>query len=70
MLLNLPADGSVLMEDVTYKLGCFVIVGPESRNLLAKVAYGDVSNQAMPFGSSKEIYVPRQVPGQSHELRR
>jgi dimethylglycine dehydrogenase len=47
------------MEDLTYKLGCFVIVGPESRNLLAKVAYGDVSNATMPFGTSKEIYVGR-----------
>jgi dimethylglycine dehydrogenase len=59
MLQNLPTDGSVLMEDLTYKLGCFVIVGPESRNLLAKVAYGDVSNDALPFGTSKEIYVGR-----------
>jgi dimethylglycine dehydrogenase len=59
MLLNLPADGSVNMEDLTYKLGCLVIVGPQSRNLLAKVAYGEVSNEALPFGSSKEIYVGR-----------
>ena len=59
MMLNLPADGSVQMEDLTYKQGCFVIVGPESRNLLAKVAYGDVSNEAMPFGTSKEIFVGR-----------
>ena len=40
-------------------MGCFVIAGPESRNLLAKVAYGDVSNEALPFGTSKEIYVGR-----------
>jgi dimethylglycine dehydrogenase len=59
MLLNLPDDGSVQMEDLTYKRGCFVIVGPDSRNLLAKVAYGDVSNEAMPFGTSSEIYVGR-----------
>ncbi len=59
MLLNLPDDGSVQMEDLTYRLGCFVIVGPESRKLLAKVAYGDVSNEAMPFGTSTEIYVGR-----------
>jgi dimethylglycine dehydrogenase len=59
MLQNLPTDGSVLMEDLTYKMGCFVIVGPKSRNLLAKVAYGDVSNEALPFGTSKEIYIGR-----------
>ncbi len=59
MILNLPEDGSVLMEDLTYKLGCFVVAGPESRNLLTKVAHGDISNEAMPFVTSKEIYVGR-----------
>jgi dimethylglycine dehydrogenase len=59
MLLNLPDDGSVQMEDLTYRLGCFVIVGPESRNLLEKVVYGDISNEAMPFSTSTEIYVGR-----------
>jgi len=59
MLLNLPGDGSVQMEDLTYKMGCFVIVGPKSRQLLEKICYGDVSNAAFPFGTSQEIYVGR-----------
>lgn len=59
MLQNLPEDGSVRMEDVTYELGCLVIAGPKSRNVLAKACYGDVSNEVFPFGTSQELYVGR-----------
>jgi dimethylglycine dehydrogenase len=59
LLLNLPADGSVVMEDVTYQMGCFVIAGPKSRDLLEKVVYGDVSNTAFPFATTRELYVGR-----------
>ena len=59
MMLNLPEDGSVRMEDLTYKWGCFVIAGPKSRDLLAKVAYDDVSDAALPFATSRELFVGR-----------
>ncbi len=59
MIQNLPADGSVTMEDVTYKLGCLVIAGPKSRDVLAEACYGDVSNEAFPFGTSRELFVGR-----------
>jgi dimethylglycine dehydrogenase len=59
MLENLPKDGSVRMEDLTYQMGCLVVVGPKSREVLAKVAYDDVSNDAFKFGTSQEIYVGR-----------
>jgi len=59
MIQNLPEDGSVRMEDLTYKMGCFVIVGPKSRELLQKASYMDVSNASFPFGSSREIFVGR-----------
>ena len=59
LILNLPEDGSVQMNDLTYKLGCFVIAGPESRNLLTKISHGDITNEAMPFVTSKEIFVGR-----------
>jgi len=59
MMLNLSDDGSVLMEDLTYKQGCFIIAGPKTRDLLAKVAYGDVSNEALPFSTSKALYIGR-----------
>jgi dimethylglycine dehydrogenase len=59
LMQHLPADGGVCMEDLTYKLGCLVIAGPKSRDVLAKACYNDVSNQAFPFGTSREIYVGR-----------
>jgi len=59
LMQNLPADGSVCMEDLTYQQGCFVLAGPESRAVLAKASYDDVSNEAFPFGTSREIYVGR-----------
>ena len=59
MMENLPSDGSVCMEDVTYRMGCLVIAGPRSRDVLAKASYDDVSNEAFPFGTSREIYVGR-----------
>ncbi len=59
LMQHLPADGSVQMEDLTYALGCLVIAGPKSRDLLAAVTYRDVSNPAFPFGTSRELYVGR-----------
>jgi len=59
MLANLPSDGSVQMEDLTYKMGCLVLVGPESRKVLEKIVYGDVSSAAFKFSTSRQIYVGR-----------
>ncbi|MFZ0613829.1 MAG: FAD-dependent oxidoreductase [Desulfobacterales bacterium] len=59
MMENLPPDGSVCMEDETYRIGCLVIAGPRSRDVLTKASYDDVSNEAFPFGTSREIYVGR-----------
>jgi dimethylglycine dehydrogenase len=59
LIQNLPADGSVGMEDLTYALGCFVIAGPKSRELLAAATGADVSSAAFPFATSRELYVGR-----------
>jgi dimethylglycine dehydrogenase len=59
LLLNLPRDGSVQMEDLTYRMGCFVIAGPRARDLLAKVAYADVSNEAFALSSAREFFIGR-----------
>jgi len=59
LMQNLPADGSVQMVDQTYTMGCLIIAGPKSRDLLAAVTDGDVSNAAFPFGTSRELYVGR-----------
>ena len=59
MTQNLPEDGSVVMEDITYKMGCLVLAGPKSREVLAKACYDDVSNENFKFSTTKEIYVGR-----------
>ena len=59
MTENLPSDGSVVMEDLTYRMGCLVLVGPDSRKVLEKAVYGDVSNEAFKFSTSQEFYVNR-----------
>ena len=40
-------------------MGCLIIAGPKSRDLLAAVTDGDVSNPAFAFGTSRELYVGR-----------
>ncbi|MFK5953751.1 MAG: FAD-dependent oxidoreductase [Desulfobacterium sp.] len=59
MTQNLPEDGSVVMEDLTYKMGCLILAGPKSREVLAKASYDDVSNEKFKFSTTKEIYVGR-----------
>jgi dimethylglycine dehydrogenase len=57
--LNLPEDGSVQMKDMTYEMGCFIVAGPKARDLLAKVAYADVSNEAFASGTCREFFIGR-----------
>ncbi len=59
LMTHLPEDGSVTLEDLTYEMGCLVLVGPDSRKVLERVSYNDVSNPAFPFSTSQEIYVGR-----------
>ena len=59
MMLNSPDDNSVRMDDVTYQLGCFIVAGPKSRDVLQAACYGDLSDDAFPFGRSREFYVGR-----------
>jgi dimethylglycine dehydrogenase len=59
MMLNLPNDDSVRMADMTYLLGCFIVAGPKSRDILQAACYGDLSDDAFPFGRSREFYVGR-----------
>jgi dimethylglycine dehydrogenase len=46
---HLPADGSVAVQALGLSLTGLAIAGPRSRELLAKVTAGDVSNAAFPF---------------------
>ena len=53
----LPTDGSVMFETVTTQYGVFVLAGPKSRALLAKLTETDLSNATFPWLTGKMISV-------------
>ncbi len=53
----LPGDGSVRLDKVTTQRGVLVLAGPRSREVLAKVADIDVSNQAFPWLTARRLSV-------------
>jgi dimethylglycine dehydrogenase len=54
---SLPRDGSVFLTDVTTQFGVLVLAGPEARNVLAKVADGDVSNEGFKWLTAQEMSI-------------
>ena len=53
----LPADNSVRIDRVTTQRGVLVLAGPRSREVLAKVADIDVSNQAFPWLTARRLSI-------------
>lgn len=54
---HLPADGSVVFEDRTSDICTVGLWGPKAGDVLAKVTDDDISDGALPYGSSIEITV-------------
>ena len=54
---SMPRDGSVIVQDVTTQMGVFVLAGPHARKVLAKLADVDVSNEAFPWLTVRDIPV-------------
>ena len=54
---HLPADGSVSFRDVTSARAVINIAGPRSRDVLAKVAEGDVSNAGFSYLGARELRI-------------
>jgi dimethylglycine dehydrogenase len=52
-----PTDGSVQLNAITTRLGVLVLAGPNSRKVLQKLTDADLSNEAFPWLSGKEISV-------------
>jgi 4-methylaminobutanoate oxidase (formaldehyde-forming) len=46
-----------VLTDVTWSYGMIGVMGPKARDLLAKVTDEDLSNEAFPFATAKEINV-------------
>jgi dimethylglycine dehydrogenase len=54
---HLPDDGSVTIENVSLDIVGFQIAGPKARDLLSRVARGDVSKEAFPFMAGRFMEV-------------
>jgi len=54
---RLPADGSVTLSNVTASRGCFVVAGPRSRDVLARLIDAPLDNAAFPWLSSQVLEV-------------
>jgi heterotetrameric sarcosine oxidase gamma subunit len=52
---NLPADASATVVDVTSGYAVLGVMGPRSRELLARLTSVDLTHDAFPFGTSREI---------------
>ena len=57
LLKNIPDEAHVNVTDVTSGYAVLSVMGPESRNLLAKLTPTDLSNEAFPFGTGKDIEI-------------
>ena len=54
---HLPADGSVRVTNETARYGTLILVGPKSRDVLAKLTTSDLSNGAFPWLSVRTIAI-------------
>jgi dimethylglycine dehydrogenase len=49
LLEKLPRDGSVALRNITSSRGCFVVAGPRSRDVLAKLTDTPLDNASFPW---------------------
>ncbi|HEY3116045.1 MAG TPA: glycine cleavage T C-terminal barrel domain-containing protein, partial [Chloroflexota bacterium] len=54
---HLPDDGPVVIRDMTGDLCCIGLWGPKARGILQRVCADDVSNEAFPYMTCREIRV-------------
>lgn len=53
----LPADGSVQLRNITMSRGCFVVIGPRARDVMAKLTDSPLDNKSFPWLTSQVIEV-------------
>jgi 4-methylaminobutanoate oxidase (formaldehyde-forming) len=53
--MHLPEDGSVAVEEVTDRWACIGLWGPHARRVLASVSKTDLSGDAFPYMTAREI---------------
>lgn len=55
--LNMPSNGSVIVEDVSVTQACFGLWGPQARTILQRVTQADVSNAAFPYMTAQALTI-------------
>ncbi len=53
--MHMPTNGSMGVEDATEKLGCLGLWGPDARRVLQTVTRSDLSNEAFPYMTGRNI---------------
>jgi 4-methylaminobutanoate oxidase (formaldehyde-forming) len=53
----MPLDGAVFINDLTSARTCFGLWGPRARDILQKVTKDNVSNEAFPYMTAKQITI-------------
>jgi dimethylglycine dehydrogenase len=54
---HLPTDGSVTIDNVTTRRGVLTVIGPKSRDLLARITAADLSNEQHPYLACRNIHI-------------
>ena len=54
---HMPKDGTVRFDSLTNAMGVLVLAGPKSRDILQAISRHDLSNQALPWLTGKQIDV-------------
>ncbi|MBI4933969.1 MAG: FAD-dependent oxidoreductase [Actinobacteria bacterium] len=54
---NSPDDGSVIVRDLTSARAVINLCGPKSRDVLQQVCEDDVSNEAFPYATARELTI-------------
>ncbi|MDM8553399.1 FAD-dependent oxidoreductase [Desulfococcaceae bacterium HSG7] len=58
----IPEDAHAFLIDVSSAYAMLGVMGPDARRLLEKVTDADLSNEAFPYGTAKEIHVGYATP--------
>ncbi|MBI3899318.1 MAG: FAD-dependent oxidoreductase [Gammaproteobacteria bacterium] len=57
LVKNLPSDGSVQVRNITMSRGAFILAGPKSREVLAKLTDTKLDNDSFPWLTAQNIEV-------------
>ncbi|MFX8660884.1 hypothetical protein ABTM16_19690, partial [Acinetobacter baumannii] len=52
---NIPEDARCTVTDMTSSYAVLALMGPKARDILASVTKADLSNEAFPFSTFREI---------------